>query len=114
MIIIKSIIKTYLKIFFLSLSFILIIDFIFGKKILNIINPHITQYYDHKIYHHDLKKNINIENEWEPGKKYNTCTDSNGFRISCNSKELNNKNFDIAFIGDSFTEGVGIEYEKHL
>ena len=112
MIIIKSIIKTYLKIFFLSLSFILIIDFIFGKKILNIISPNITQYYDHKIYHHDLKKNINIENEWEPGKKYNTCTDSNGFRISCNSKELNNKNFDIAFIGDSFTEGVGIEYEK--
>ena len=45
-------------------------------------------------------------------KRYKFCTDNNGFRIDCEKKEKNLKNFDIGFIGDSFTEGTGVNYEN--
>ena len=40
---------------------------------------------------------------------YTFCTNSYGFRSKCNSVE--HKKYDVAFIGDSFTEGVGLNYE---
>ena len=40
------------------------------------------------------------------------CTDANGFRSSCKSQFDDTKEFDIGFIGDSFTEAVGIDFEK--
>ena len=64
----------------------------------------------HPIYHHDLKKNGREIGQW--GREtYELCTDENGFKTSCNSSNKSVKNFDIAFIGDSFTEGVGLAYE---
>jgi len=64
----------------------------------------------HPVYHHDLKKNGREISQW--GREtYELCTDENGFKTSCNSSNKSVKNFDIAFIGDSFTEGVGLEYE---
>ena len=35
-------------------------------------------------------------------------TDLNGFKYHSNKRDL--KSFDIGFIGDSFTEGVGYQY----
>ena len=64
----------------------------------------------HPVYHHDLKKNGREIGQW--GREtYELCTDENGFKTSCNSSNKSVKNFDIAFIGDSFTEGVGLAYE---
>ena len=43
--------------------------------------------------------------------KYHTlCTDNHGFKYKCGATR--NKNFDIAFLGDSFVEGVALNYEK--
>lgn len=65
----------------------------------------------HPIYHHDLAKNFNGEQYWGP-LRYDLCTDDNGFKISCKSTERQEKRFDLAFIGDSFTEGIGLTYEE--
>lgn len=61
------------------------------------------------VYHHDLAKNFKGKDVWGY-LRYDLCTDENGFKTSCiGVKEV--KNFDIAFIGDSFTEGIGLSYE---
>ena len=44
---------------------------------------------------------------------YEICTDENAFKISCKNRLVaSGKKFDIAFIGDSFTEGIGMTYEN--
>lgn len=101
-------------------------DYIFGKKIINYLEKKdifIT-------FDQNLKKNIKnekkfrIKNEFfshNLNKNYQgisyfgnksgaLCTDKNGFKSKCGKK--NNNVFDYAFIGDSFTEGVGLDYEK--
>ena len=60
-------------------------------------------------YHHGFKKNYKTNfTGWGPY-TYSFCTNSYGFRSKCNSVE--HKKYDVAFIGDSFTEGVGLNYE---
>lgn len=62
------------------------------------------------VYHHGLSKNFSGNDFWGP-LKYQLCTDVNGFKTSCSNPDKSIKNFDIAFIGDSFTEGIGLNYE---
>ena len=64
----------------------------------------------HPVYHHDLKQNLDIIDTWGPV-KYRLCTNQFGFKISCNNERTIQKDFDVAFIGDSFTESIGITYE---
>ena len=105
----KKKIKIFIKIFLISLLFIILIDFLFGNLILKIIkNDEKKPYIKHEIYHHTLKKNFNDLAKWDI--EYHYCTDSNGFKSACNT--IPTKVFDLAFIGDSFTEGVGLPYEK--
>ena len=40
---------------------------------------------------------------------YVLCTNNHGFKSKCN--QIDNKDYEFAFIGDSFTEGTPIEYE---
>ena len=85
----------------------LTIDYWFGKFILGrntIINGT-----THEIYHHDLKKNFSEVQYWSD-LTYKLCTNSFGFKSSCDNI-INEKDFDIVFIGDSFTEGIGLSYE---
>ena len=63
------------------------------------------------MYDHKLKKSYKGLVGWGNG-RYNLCTDFNGFRNSCKNINDKTKYFDIAFIGDSFTEAVGIDYEN--
>ncbi len=65
----------------------------------------------HPVYHHDLKTNLVAEASW--GDNYYTlCTNEYGFKIACaDAGKKANKSYDIAFMGDSFTEGVGMHYE---
>ncbi len=66
----------------------------------------------HDIYHHDLKPNVDNDASW--GDNYHRlCTNEYGFKISCDDKgKTAAKNYDIAFMGDSFTEAVGMAYEE--
>ena len=82
-------------IFFLTIVFIFFIEYFFKLNHLRI---------PHKIFHHTLAPNKVFFDRW--GKyKFKICTDNNGFRIKCGSNSY--KNFDIAFMGGSMTEGVG-------
>ncbi len=63
------------------------------------------------VYHHKFKPNYKGVVGWG-NINYDFCTDENGFRASCKDTSNKAKKFDIGFIGDSYTEGVGDIYEK--
>ncbi len=65
----------------------------------------------HHYYHHTLLENYDGYGKWGTG-EYRVCTDSMGMKTSCNRLDGANKRYDIAFIGDSFTEAIGMLYEK--
>ena len=124
-----------MKVFFssilTSLLLFLFIDFFFGNKILNYLysfdliysplearNKQLEKEENEKKYriknsyfHHTLKSNIKTKSFWG-NSEYVTCTNSQGFRDSCDKKKVEDNSFQIIFIGDSFTEGLGIEYDK--
>ena len=93
------------------------IDFFFGKKIMKKFD-HLfaeSEFYEkiirinHPVFHHMLRADVNY-------KKYKSfegltvfCTDNHGFRSKCNVKT--GKNFDLAFIGDSFTKAASLNYD---
>ena len=107
----------FLKILFITFIFSLIIDFFFGSKILKQFDPYFakSQFYerliriDHPIYHHTLRENVQYTNNVSFEDIYELCTNNHGFKSKCN--QVDNKNYEFAFIGDSFTEGTPIEYE---
>ena len=113
-----KIIKSILTILLIIISTTLFIDFFFGNFILNKLDPYLskTEFYerliriDHKFYHHTLKENVEYHKAPSFGKHHTLCTDNHGFKYKCVAKR--NKNFDIAFLGDSFVEGVALNYEK--
>lgn len=61
-------------------------------------------------YHHALQANYAGPAYWGPF-NYWVCTNASAMKSPCSDKNSTEKNFDIAFIGDSFTEGVGVNYE---
>jgi len=97
----------------------LIIDYCFGKSFLgesyyqksvgNLGNLVQLAGTPHDIYHHDLKKNLSQVQYWGD-LTHKLCTNSFGFKSSCDNI-INKKDFDIVFIGDSMSEGVGFDYE---
>ena len=86
--------KTYLIIFFITLFLYIIFDNLIYKK------PTIS----HKYFHHTLPANSEISKQWG-FEKHTICTDNNGFKIDCGNSSYDY--YDIAFIGDSFIQGVG-------
>jgi lysophospholipase L1-like esterase len=118
---IKKFINFFLKfllITFLSLSLFLIIDFTFGRIL---IDKYIDQIKDnpyylkkqrvrHSFYHHTLAPLIDYRKTgWGPT-SYRLCTNYHGFKSKCGT--LGSDNYDIGFIGDSFTEGLGVRHEE--
>ena len=116
MIIVKKLFNL-VKILFVTFIFSLVIDFFFGAKILSYFDPFFSksQFYerliriDHPTYHHTLRENVQYTNNVSFEDTYELCTNNHGFKSKCN--QIDNKNYDFAFIGDSFTEGTPIEYE---
>jgi len=102
----------------LTIFFFLIIDLLIGKNLYKkFIRKSFTDVdfivtIPDKIYDHKFKKNFRTNNMGWGKRRYSFCTDENGFRTFCNKQSDLNKNFDIGFIGDSFTESIGIEYDK--
>ena len=103
--------KKLFIIFFLTITLLLVTDFFIGSYLLKFTPKKINHTENHNVYDHDLKKNFQSNLEWTPGKTYSFCTDANSFRTFCDDETNTQKEFDIAFIGDSFTEGVGLEYK---
>tara|TARA_A100000164_G_scaffold317384_1_gene297967 strand:+ start:669 stop:1769 length:1101 start_codon:yes stop_codon:yes gene_type:complete len=107
----------FIKIFFISLILFLLLDVTIGKYInkkfiqKDLIDVDTSYGKSDSTYDHRFSKNYNSIIGWG-NLRYRLCTDNNSFRISCNKKRKDEKNFDIAFIGDSFTEGLGYDYEK--
>tara|TARA_B100000963_G_scaffold349957_1_gene359600 strand:- start:132 stop:1169 length:1038 start_codon:yes stop_codon:yes gene_type:complete len=95
----------------ISLIFALVTDLLFGSYLLKFTPKKIDHTTSHNFYDHDLKKSFRGNLEWSPGKSYLFCSNKNSFRTFCDKMDFDSKEFDIAFIGDSFTEGVGIDYE---
>lgn len=101
-----------------TILIVLLTDFLFGKKILNLLDPFLknTEFYerliriDHKVYHHSLRKNSKYKKMRGFNGLIKFCTDNHGFKYNCKDA-IRGKKFDFAFIGDSFTEGVGLNYE---
>ena len=107
-----SIIKiTFITFLMFVLSDLLVGKFIYNKFIRNdFIDVDTTFGMRDNIYDHKFKKNNNSIVGWGKS-RYKLCTDSNGFRSSCNNQFSSLKEFDIAFIWDSFTEPVGMNFE---
>jgi hypothetical protein len=108
----------FLKIFFISIVFSLLVDFFFGRFILNKLDGFLqtTEFYErlirinHPVYHHTLSPNVDYKYANGINFTYRVCTNNHGFKSKCNLTKVD-KNFDVAFMGDSFVEG-GLEYEK--
>ena len=123
-----------MKVFFssilTSLLLLLFIDFFFGNKILDYlysfdsinsplekkkkrldIEKNEKSYrVKNPYFHHTLKPNVKTKSFWG-NIEYNTCTNSHGFRTSCKKNKDKDNSFQIVFIGDSFTEGLGLPYD---
>ena len=122
MLLLKKLINFFYKTFtILIITFFLslIIDYLLGKKILNLLDGYLvkTEFYgrllrmDNPIYHHGFMPNVNYKNNTGFEGKFIICTNNHGFRDSCNKKNVN-KNFDIGFMGDSFVEGYSVNFEE--
>jgi lysophospholipase L1-like esterase len=63
-------------------------------------------------YHHALKPNLSSEARWGAA-RYPMTTDSLGMRIADRgAAPAGNAKYRILFLGDSFTEGIGVPYEQ--
>jgi len=107
---------TVLKIILITIFLSLILDAIVGeyfyKKFIrkNFLDIDSSYAIKNHIFHHDFKKNFKGLAGWG-NVNYDFCTDGNGFRDSCSNQFNEIKQFDIGFIGDSFTEASGVSYE---
>lgn len=97
---------------FLAIVFF-VLDFSAGLVFIDKIElmkkaPRIKHWY----YHHSLAENFKGEDVWGSN-KYQLTTDEIGFKCPpLNHPRLNEGKKSILFVGDSFTEGIGIPYEK--
>ena len=107
--------KSAVSIFFVlgsSILLFLIIDLLVGARMRELIDVHRDHFrISHPIYHHDLKPNSRGIGYWGTW-TYPVCTDGSGFKSGCDRIGVKQKSFDVAFIGDSFTEGIGLPYDK--
>jgi len=115
---IRNIFFKFLLIIFISLFLFLIIDFFFGrfliKKYSSIIKENLFYQKKYRVYdpifHHSFAPSIgDTITQWGAKLRHNICTNEYGFISQCGAKK--EEFYDIIFIGDSFTEGVGYKYE---
>jgi hypothetical protein len=98
-----------------SIALLLFLDSLFGYAILKQLpissrnNTERGIRVSHPVYHHTLSANYDglARNQSE----YRFCSNPDGLKSKCGAVS-NDKKFDIGFMGDSFTEGLGLHYEK--
>ena len=100
-----------LFIFLITIFLFTVIDFFLGHKVFNFFVTDNKSVIEHQIYHHNLEKNLNRNQLYRNKFSYKLCTNEFGFKKSCEKQNKQNKIIDYAFIGDSFVESVGINFE---
>ncbi len=94
-------------------SIYLIIDVIFFNLLPKDLKSSLYNNRAHRIksfyYHHDLRPMASFYDHWGY-ERYKIYTNELGFKDKSNRK-IKFKKRNILFIGDSFTEGVGLKYE---
>lgn len=96
-----------------TICILLVVDFFAGSALLSMARNEgkkDTFRTSHPRYHHTLRPSYEGPAYWGPF-SYKVCTNASGMKSDCKDISLDEKHFDIAFIGDSFTEGVGVPYE---
>lgn len=103
-------------VFYITVS-IIVIDSIMAALFSDKLATH-SKYYTvdnrckNDFFHHSLRKNVDTTTEFL-GTKYHMYTNSIGLIDSSNRKvELNTDKKRVVFIGDSFTEGLGLTYDN--
>ena len=100
-----------LKILIITFLTFVFLDLIIGKTIykkfirVNFVDQDTTFSVKDDVYDHKFLPSYKTNAAGWGKKRYTFCTDANGLRS-------NNKEFDIGFAGDSFTEGIGVDYDK--
>ena len=102
--------KSTIFIFVISITFIL--DFVLTNIYNNLKNEQRREIrISHPIFHHTFKKSSKSPGIVY-GNKFNLFTNSLGFKDRSSRKvELKSANHRILFMGDSFTEGIGLAYD---
>ena len=103
--------------FFKKFTFVIIIflvsDVVFFYFVPKDIKSNLYNNRAHRIksfyYHHDLRPMSSFYDQWGY-ERYKIYTNNLGFKDTSN-RTIEFKNKNILFIGDSFTEGVGLKYE---
>jgi hypothetical protein len=98
-----------------GIALLLFLDNLFGYAVLKHVpvssrnNTERGIRISHPVYHHTLSGDYDglARNQSE----YRFCTNSDGLKSKCDAVS-NDKEIDIGFLGDSFTEGLGLPYEK--
>ena len=106
----KKFIFDVLKISLITVFLFIFIDILVGDKVLSAIRPSEPFRVQHPVYHHTLKPNFDGIGRWGDW-SYRMCINAHGFKDRCDNKSGPDKAFDLAFIGDSFTEGIGLPFE---
>ena len=119
---IKNSIASVLPALIISVLLLLVTDFFFGSRLMARFQDtdeaearkevYEKKYrVSHPVYHHALAPNFDGEGMWG-GKTYRVCTNSFGLKDRCDRTTPDDKVYDVAFIGDSFGEGIGLPYEQ--
>ncbi len=109
----KKLAKDAILIALVSVLIFVVVDFFAGSALLSMARKEgkkDTFRTSHPRYHHTLQPSYAGPAYWGPF-SYKVCTNASGMKSDCGDTSLAEKHFDIAFIGDSFTEGVGVPYE---
>lgn len=112
----KNIFSLSLTILFFSVFLFLTLDFIVSSSFKQFL---LDKYGEGGIlrttiyhYDHDLRKNVDVNVVWGPRTVHRFCTNQYGFKDRCDNVGADlSKHFNIGFIGDSNTEGVGLIHE---
>jgi hypothetical protein len=107
----KKFVRDTVIIIGITTAFFLTLDFFLGSKILMTIRNSEPFRIQHSIYHHTLKPNYDGAGRWGDW-TYKMCTNLHGFKDRCNAPANGSKSYDVAFMGDSFTEGIGLPFEE--
>jgi len=109
--------KTGLQITGITLALFLVVDLVAStlmpQALINVFGEGSLVRISNRVYHHDLQPDVDAQVRWGQ-LQHRLCTDANAFKSPCDlsTEQRHNRQFDVAFIGDSFTEGMGYPYEQ--
>jgi len=110
----NSFFKDLLIILSVTFFIILIVDYLFGKKLVNYFFKEqiFPEYSNDSKLHHKLLPNFKGKVQWK-NKSHSFCTNFIGSKIIC-GEDTTLKNYDYALIGDSFIEGIGLSAKENI